>query len=94
MIVIRREGKIPGRYLLSRYDFPEQHLTQNTQPHKMVKYTQKIWRLLRTNYLGKFEHFVGLALKGLRPCQISILTRKQLNTSKVLNTSVPPITES
>ena len=67
MIVIRREGKIPGRYLLSRYDFPEQHLTQNTQPHKMVKYTQKIWRLLRTNYLGKFEHFVGLALKGLRP---------------------------
>ena len=32
----------------------------------MVKYTQKIRQLLATNYLSVFDHFVGLALKGLK----------------------------
>ena len=36
------------------------------QPHKMVKHTQTIRRLLPTNYLSMFGHFVGLALKRLR----------------------------
>ena len=35
------------------------------QPHKIVKYTQTIRRLLPTNCLSVFDHFVGLALKGL-----------------------------
>ena len=34
------------------------------QPHKMVKPTQTICRLLWTNYLSVFDHFVGLTLKG------------------------------
>ena len=33
--------------------------------HNMVKRTQTIWRLLPTNFLSVFDHFVGLALKGL-----------------------------
>ena len=34
------------------------------QPDKMVNYTQTICRLLPTNCLGVFDHFVGLGLKG------------------------------
>ena len=36
------------------------------QPHKMVKYTKTICRQWPTNCLSVFNHFVGLALKGLR----------------------------
>ena len=32
----------------------------------MIKHTQTIRRLLPTNCLSVFDHFVGLALKGLR----------------------------
>ena len=32
----------------------------------MVKHTQSIRRLLPTTCLSVFDHFVGLALKGLR----------------------------
>ena len=32
----------------------------------MVKQTQAVSRLLPTNCLSVFDHFVGLALKGLR----------------------------
>ena len=32
----------------------------------MVKYTQTIRRLLPTNCLSVFDHFVGLPLKGLK----------------------------
>ena len=32
----------------------------------MTKHTQSFRRLLQTNCLGVFVHFVGLALKGLR----------------------------
>ena len=35
------------------------------QPHKIVKPTQIIRRLLPTNCLSVIDHFVGLALKGL-----------------------------
>ena len=35
------------------------------QPHKMVKHTQTIRRLLVTNFLSVFDHFVGSALEGL-----------------------------
>ena len=34
-------------------------------PPKMVKHTQTIRRLLPTNCLSAFDHFVGLALKRL-----------------------------
>ena len=39
----------------------------------MVKHTQTIRSLLETNFLSVFDHFVGLALKGLHRdegCQI------------------------
>ena len=42
-------------------------------PHKMVKHTQTIHRLLPTNCLSVFDHFVGLALEGLRPCHTSMI---------------------
>ena len=32
----------------------------------MVKHTQEIRRLMQTNCLSVFDHFVGLALTGLR----------------------------
>ena len=47
------------------------------QPHKMVKHTKKIRRLLPTNYLSVFDHFVGLALNGLNR------KRNYLNYTKV-----------
>ena len=37
-----------------------------SQPHRMVKHTQTICRLLPTNCLSVFEHFEGLALKRLK----------------------------
>ena len=40
-------------------------LTFKRQPNKMVKHTQLICRLLPTNCLSVFEHFVGLVFKGL-----------------------------
>ena len=36
-----------------------------SQPRKTVKHTQTIHRLLPTNCLSVFDHFVGLALKRL-----------------------------
>ena len=41
-------------------------LTLSTPAHKMLKHTKTIRRLLPTNCLSVFDHFVGLALKGLR----------------------------
>ena len=43
------------------------------KPHKMVKYTQTICRQKPTNCLSVFDHFVGLALKGLRRCKVSVI---------------------
>ena len=40
-------------------------LTLNYQPSKMVKDNQTTCRLLPTNYLSVFDHFMGLTLKGL-----------------------------
>ena len=37
------------------------------QPHEKVKYTQTIRRQKLTNYLSVFDHFMGLASKGLSP---------------------------
>ena len=37
----------------------------------MVKHTQTIRRLLPTNCLSVFDHFVGLALKGLKELYIN-----------------------
>ena len=50
------------------------------QPHKMVKHTQTIRRLLPTNFLmpticlSVFDHFMLLALKGLRDFCVPIST--------------------
>ena len=37
----------------------------------MAKHTQTIRRLLSTNCLSVFDHFVGLALKGLTEVNIT-----------------------
>ena len=46
--------------------FPENYMKPiKHQSHKMVSHTQTICRLLPTNCLRMFDHFWGLALKGL-----------------------------
>ena len=52
------------------------------QTHKMVKHNQTIRRLLPTNYLSVFDHFVGLALKELK--NISIKTDPNKITDSTL----------
>ena len=47
--------------VLHRMIYPFKH-----QPHKMVKHTKTIRRLLPTNCLNVFDHFMGLALKRLK----------------------------
>ena len=54
----------------------------------MVKYTQTICRLLPTNCLSLFDHFVGLTLKGLTHLSISGKTpcaKKQSNELQLMN---------
>ena len=41
------------------------YLTFKAPPHKMVKDTETIRRQQPTNCLSVFDHFLGLALKGL-----------------------------
>ena len=40
-------------------------LTLENQRHKTIKHTQTVCRQKPTNCLSLFDHFVGLALKGL-----------------------------
>ena len=58
-----------GRYWLPRKDvkklLPPYVNPLSANPQKIVKNIQIIHRLLPTNCLGVFDHFVGLALKGL-----------------------------
>ena len=44
------------------------------QPHKMVKHTETICRLLPTNCLTVFDHFVGLGPKGLNSRKKKLMT--------------------
>ena len=44
------------------------------QPQKMVKHTQTICWLLRTNCLSVFDHFVGMTVKGLKSDIVEINT--------------------
>ena len=46
--------------------------TIKCQSHTMVKHTETICRLLPTNYLSVLDHFLGLALKGLK---VAVLNR-------------------
>ena len=39
----------------------------------MVKHTQTIRRLLPTNCLSVFDHFVGLVLKGLKKNKVNLV---------------------
>ena len=50
----------------------------SANPHKVVKHTQTILRLLATNHLSVLDHFPGLALKELMlhisgKCSLSII---------------------
>ena len=51
----------------------------SANPHKIVKHTQTIRRLLPTNCLSVFDHFVGFALTGL----------KAVNPKKTFNLRIP-----
>ena len=52
------KSSIHHRYLIGSEPFKR-------QPYEMVKHTQTIRRLLPTNCLNAFDHFVGLMFKGL-----------------------------
>ena len=52
----------------------------------MVKHTQTIRRQQATNCLSVFDHSVGLAVKGLRRSQISIMVLFHENSSAVMTT--------
>ena len=60
------------------------------QPDKMVKHIQAIRRLLPTNCLSVFDHFVGLALTGLmfQPSRLIKLTYGSLSKYIALNSNV------
>ena len=47
----------------------------------MIKHTQTIRRLLPTNGLSVFDHFVGMALKGLKIQDRCLLLMKLLSKS-------------
>ena len=47
-------------------DFALQISPFKRQPQKMGRHAQAIRRLLPTNCLSRFDHFVGLALQGLK----------------------------
>ena len=54
------------------------------QPHKMVKHTQTIRRLLPTNCLSVFVYFMRLALKVLRMTSVFLkkFYKKMMETRK------------
>ena len=53
---------------LGMYDLlvDTRHEPSGSQPHKLVKHTRTIRRQKPKNCLSVFDHFVGLALKGLK----------------------------
>ena len=61
----------------------------NCQPHKMVKHTQTICRLLPMNCLCVFDHFVGLTLKGLDFPHLSTIFRSQSTIQSIMHISQP-----
>ena len=52
----------------------------------MVKHTQTIRRLMPTNCLIVFDHFVGLALKGLT--EVCLMTKMELLPNRVRETTL------
>ena len=72
-------------------------LTLKRQPHKMVKHTQTIHRLLPKNCLSVFDHFVGLVLKGLIINGNEVTIRKQIRSCDFtlsLQLSISPLAVS
>ena len=58
----------------------------------MVKESQTIRRLLPTNCLSVFDHFMGLALKGLRNSSIGISFKEYFpihNNNLKINATIP-----
>ena len=55
----------------------------------MVKLTQTLCRLLPTNWLGVFDHFVGFALKGLMIVSYKTDERSLLGFSLLQNQQAP-----
>ena len=51
----------------------------------MVRHTQTIRRLLPTNCLSVFDHFVGLVLKGLKMRSIDVILGSSLLTLNSFN---------
>ena len=63
METLARNGLMRNKNLRSCLDFLN---PLSANPNKMFKHTQTIRPLLPTNCLSVFDHFVGMALEGLR----------------------------
>ena len=59
-------------------------VTFQHQPHRVVKYAQTICRMLPTNCLSVFDHFMGLALKGFKLFPLSIKHMSFICSSSIL----------
>ena len=55
------------RHSMREYSHARHDYSFKCQPHKMVKHTLTICWQQPTNCLGVSDHFLKLALKGLRP---------------------------
>ena len=63
-ILVRKMAPLPPSYQILHNNFLSRK-SLTLELHKMVKHPQTIPRLLATDCLSAFDHFVGLALKGL-----------------------------
>ena len=64
-VIADQISKIIKDVILAEWEFSKLFNSLSAKPTKWSKHTQIICRLLPTNYLNVFGHFVGLALKGL-----------------------------
>ena len=64
-VIADQISKIIKYVILAEWEFSKFFNPLSAKPTKWSKHTQIIRRLLPTNYLNVFDHFVGLALKGL-----------------------------
>ena len=65
--IVRSSGSSVYNYSVCTWPFKR-------QPQKMVKHTQTTRRFLQANCLSVFDHFVGLALKGLKNVEFFIVS--------------------
>ena len=83
LIIVSKSRKTSGPlflWLTEIKHWPEMCKPFKCQPQKMIKHTQTIRWLLPTSCLSVFDHFVGLALRGLKTCSCNAFN---LHSSKM-----------